>query len=383
MTGPARLYIHCGMHKTGTTALQDAFASNEKKLKEAGVLVPRAGRMNGPKGSHVFASYSGHHNIAWELTRDRRFHPQRGSIAALATEIEAFSGSVFLSSEDFESLLATPRGFLPLQRVAQATGRRLVLIIYLRNQLSYWESLFPEMLKAGFGDEYDRLARSVIRAGHLAAEEWDFQFDYERLVLGIQQMSGIELIARNYHALGPASVVADVASLLGVEHVLDATAADGFINTREAPEHSLRRFYQNRTGAPPTLVQRLRIEQLCRNLPPLATAPALAREFADRFRDGNVSVCRSMGIPQTGLDMSTADPPSPMLDLGLFFSIETISAVRLGAVDHHDLGSVDDAAVAWWNGAARAGVAQTIRQAGVRALVRTTLKTYKDRLSPS
>jgi hypothetical protein len=103
-----RLFIHCGLHKTGTKALQIFLRNNTKRLRDAGILYPYAGCLD--------SVASGHHNIAWQIARDRRFDKALGDIGALAKEIGNFSGDILLSSEDFEGALGRPEAFAPLMQ---------------------------------------------------------------------------------------------------------------------------------------------------------------------------------------------------------------------------------------------------------------------------
>src|SRR4051794_28655990 len=54
-----RILIHAGLHKTGTTALQEFLSSVTVKLREQNVLYPSAGRPAELPDAH--------HNIAWQL----------------------------------------------------------------------------------------------------------------------------------------------------------------------------------------------------------------------------------------------------------------------------------------------------------------------------
>jgi hypothetical protein len=92
MNQPTKFYIHCGLHKTGTTALQAFLRQNTEKLRDAGVLYPYAGCPD--------SCPAGHHNIAWQLSRDRRYNRGYGGMDALAKEIGDFGGDILLSSED-------------------------------------------------------------------------------------------------------------------------------------------------------------------------------------------------------------------------------------------------------------------------------------------
>src|SRR5580698_2104336 len=93
-------FIHCGLHKTGTTALQNALRDYADALPAAGLFVPRSGRIDVLGG--------GHHNLAWRLTGDHRLDRTVDHLAALGEELAGRSGNPILSSEDLETALAEP-----------------------------------------------------------------------------------------------------------------------------------------------------------------------------------------------------------------------------------------------------------------------------------
>ena len=41
-----RVFVHCGLHKTGTTALQQFLLAVSPSLLKLGILYPRAGRLD-------------------------------------------------------------------------------------------------------------------------------------------------------------------------------------------------------------------------------------------------------------------------------------------------------------------------------------------------
>ena len=80
-----------------------------RSVTGARVLYPASGRLSrGAPG--------GHHNIAWQLAGDRRFHRSAGTLDDVAAEIAAFPGDAILSCEDFESILGNTKRFVPLFR---------------------------------------------------------------------------------------------------------------------------------------------------------------------------------------------------------------------------------------------------------------------------
>src|SRR5580692_1458836 len=100
--------LHCGLHKTGTTALQNALRDHAAALPMAGYFVPRSGRIDAMGG--------GHHALAWRLTGDHRLGGG-DELPALERELATGSGNPILSSEDFETALAQPALFAPLLKV--------------------------------------------------------------------------------------------------------------------------------------------------------------------------------------------------------------------------------------------------------------------------
>ena len=155
--GRRRVLLHAGLHKTGTTALQRFLASATDALRARGALYPMAGR----------GSSDGHHNIAWQLAGDRRFRSSAGALDDLALEISSFSGDAILSSEDFEGILGTPSRFLPLLKHSLLKDHSFTIVLWVRDQASYLESLFFEMLHHRMAEEGDRFCRRILAHGQI------------------------------------------------------------------------------------------------------------------------------------------------------------------------------------------------------------------------
>ena len=101
-----------------------------------------------------------------------------------------------------------------LARIANSTQRELVLIIYIRNQIFYLESLYCEMLKHGFADEYKTLAEQVIERKMLSMKEWVFHFDYLRIARHVARIPNTRVVFRSFHNLQDNSIFADFRSVL-------------------------------------------------------------------------------------------------------------------------------------------------------------------------
>jgi hypothetical protein len=128
-------------------------ARNDSVLRSAGIFVPRSGRTD--------QASAGHHNIAWELGGNPQFDPAYGTFADVIGEVAASdSRIVCLSSEEFEFLHADRRALTMLRDGFAAIGYETRIILYLRPQADYLESLYAEIVKAwdvAFDDYFDTI----------------------------------------------------------------------------------------------------------------------------------------------------------------------------------------------------------------------------------
>jgi hypothetical protein len=134
-------FVHVGTHKTGTSSLQSMLARNDCTLESLGVFIPRSGRTD--------RASAGHHNIAWELGGNPQFDPIAGTFADLIDEVAACGvPSVCISSEEFEFLFEDQHALTLLLDGFAAIGYETKIILYLRPQADYLESLYAEIVKA-------------------------------------------------------------------------------------------------------------------------------------------------------------------------------------------------------------------------------------------
>jgi hypothetical protein len=331
-----KLYVHCGLHKTGTTALQIFLRNNTEKLRSAGILYPYTGCLD--------RVASGHHNIAWQITRDRRFEKELGDIETLRNEIGNFSGDIIISSEDFEGLLDTPSAFAPLAQYAISTHRELVLIIYVRNQISYLESLYLEMLMHGFGEEYEMTARHVIDRHIASMKEWVFHFDYRRIARRLAYIPNARLMFRNFHNLHNNSICSDFTSILGLDTIQFDGALNVQANERATPATYLSLFYQNRVGRPLSSAETEVVKDLCRDIHrQMNTGDAIRTALVRTFRIQNKRFCRGQKVPRDGLIFDTLQGETVRSTrLERFFSFETQCTIREIALQRTRLDLVAD-----------------------------------------
>ncbi len=229
-------FIHCGLHKTGTTALQHFLASNARALLESGLHYPASGTSVG----------GAHHNLAWELSRDRRFVRKNGGLELMLRQTAAIGRDTVVSSEDFESSLLSPERWTSLLETLKPLGYNVTFIVYLREPASYLQSLFLENIKHGCGDEFGAVARQVVERGSYSFKDWTFQFDYDAIARQMARISGARVVFRSFERLLDGSIVPDFFSLIGHTLPKGIIAADIEANLRTDTVTLLRRFVLNR-----------------------------------------------------------------------------------------------------------------------------------------
>ncbi len=147
---PERVILHVGPHKTGTTALQKAFAVNAKRLAAYGILYPDTGRDG-----------AAHQNVAracWKAD-----NPLLGELAEEIADCRvAFLSSELISALDLKGL----------QRLAPVFADVPIEVVYVLRRLplllpSHWRELVKHGQSLDFG-EYLEYARGEAPWRYLA-----------------------------------------------------------------------------------------------------------------------------------------------------------------------------------------------------------------------
>jgi hypothetical protein len=129
-----KIFLHIGMGKTGTTTLQYGLKNNYQHLLNHGWLYPTAGRYQ-QEGSV-------HHNVAFEIRKDPRFHPPAGGLKSLVAEISKTPAeNIIISSEVFNQ-----ETIEPLNNALSQFGP-IKVVVYLRRQVYSFQSLWAQMVK--------------------------------------------------------------------------------------------------------------------------------------------------------------------------------------------------------------------------------------------
>jgi hypothetical protein len=136
------IYFHIGTPKTGTTSLQWSLLNSRKKLEAAGVLFPSSGLSTNP---NQFA----HHQL-FEATKNRDKSLWRDVIAEIKNSKQSVA---VISSENFSLLKKEDIAFI---RSHIKSHIKCKLVVYLREQCEYLESLYNQAVKTGL-EKRDRL----------------------------------------------------------------------------------------------------------------------------------------------------------------------------------------------------------------------------------
>lgn len=164
------LYLHIGLHKTGTSTLQNFLGRNAGALAEAGYSWPRSGLVGG-----------GHHNLGYELMGKGRFFPEAGGLEALAAEL-AEAKNAIVSSEELEFL-----DLAQVRRLRQGLGERPVkVLVYLRRQDELIASTYAQQVRMG--------ANLGNLADYALASLYNPRFDFSQLLARWARVFGREAL---------------------------------------------------------------------------------------------------------------------------------------------------------------------------------------------
>ena len=195
-TATQTCYLHVGTHKTGTTSLQAFLTANAQKLADAGVAVPHAGRPTRNFG----AQNIGHHNLAWEAMGDARYDPDNGTFADAVAEIARLrKPTAILSAEGFEFLHARHGALERWNEALAAIDYRVKIVLYLRPQAEYAESLYAGLVRRPIDCSFDQFLEQILTDGAFHFHSRTYQFDYPVLVKSFGSVFGAEnIIVRPY-----------------------------------------------------------------------------------------------------------------------------------------------------------------------------------------
>lgn len=167
----ARAILHIGLHKTGTTLIQNTFAANRELLARHGVIYPEIGRA------------TGHHSLLMRwLSLDPHYATSTPPLALWrGLGRHARPGTTLvLSSEEFS------RGNKPVDlaeiRALLAPFDRIEVACFLRDQLSFVQSIQLEMGKKRAVPNFSALVDGACMTGLAAGLHVDYGALYDWLL---------------------------------------------------------------------------------------------------------------------------------------------------------------------------------------------------------
>ncbi|KIT16804.1 hypothetical protein [Jannaschia aquimarina] len=129
------VFLHIGLHKTGSTGLQRFFAREEAALAAAGIRFPKAGRAK-------VREQIIHSNLGWEYLGHDSFDPALGTLKDMEAEIAADPGADWILSNE---------GFSRIKDTAEFLSQRSIgpveIVAFSRERASLAPSLYTEQLK--------------------------------------------------------------------------------------------------------------------------------------------------------------------------------------------------------------------------------------------
>jgi len=332
-----QLILHVGFHKSGTSALQEAFFAQRAELRAQGIWYPDIGR-------------KAHHRIAWALTqkpwgwkaRGGEVTPYREFTKLMRKINSSKHKQVLLSSEFFSELTAEQ-----IQKIIGAVKNREVIVLFtLRPLVKLLSSSYQQYLKYGTKTDYVQWLHSVLDEPGVSKVSPTF---WKRHMHG-------EVIGRWSQAFGSSAVTVLIAdetkpevlfdslnSFLGLEKGFLKAQPTGRNRSLSLEEVSLllqinRSFPKQREWSEYLLfVRNGYIRQLTDNVPvkegkeklptpswAIEKANAVAKESKQKIKDLGVSVLGDLD----SLDKATVPSGEPNYPDSV--DIETVAAAMLG-----------------------------------------------------
>jgi hypothetical protein len=335
--------LHVGTHRTGSTSIQHLLSANTSALQERGYFYPRSGQL---------PDLPGHHNLAWEISGDRRFRESAGTIDDLMREMRSRPEHIILSSEDFGTSLDHEAKFSAFISFLQSSGFLVTIIVYLRNQIDYLLRSYLALLPTGWDlgwreslfnlDHREMLRRlhengDVLR-GYLILHEAGvdlsqhdsiFDADYCELLRRVCKNANVEVIVRSYDQ-ARTSICRDFLSIFKL--TLGDLRVDGevWVNVSPSLREYLLMFLRNRIGRRLLENEEAAVNRLVSSeAREIRLSAAAQMELFQRFREDNRTLFLHYGIPEPRIeDISRVNDSSETPYVDELFS-ENIESVFL------------------------------------------------------
>lgn len=135
------IFVHSGLHKTGSTAIQKYLNENKKEIEKENIYIPSTGQGFKKWVNHslIIQSLFGIYNAPKDLVNN------------LEKEISSRKENILLSSEDFSHLFSNKKILNFFCSKFEKKRYKIIFIIFFRNDLNYLSSLYTQLFN-GFKD---------------------------------------------------------------------------------------------------------------------------------------------------------------------------------------------------------------------------------------
>lgn len=111
-------------------------------------------------------------HLAWQISGDHRYQAAFGTIDDLIAEIADQPRHIIPSSEDFVCSVHHPESFSRFVDRLHGSGFAPRIVVCVRNQVDYAESLYLELLKFGLTDPFDRFVSEIVAERSYRWRDW-------------------------------------------------------------------------------------------------------------------------------------------------------------------------------------------------------------------
>lgn len=211
----SHLILHIGLHKTGTTSLQNSCFARADDLAKHGLIYPRLAARAHPDG------VPGHHGLTLTLAQSLpQYALEGGAEAAWAKLIAAHAASdrrILISSEEFSR---GRKGFrVDMERLGQIARAfdKVTVVCVLRDQISFLQSVYQETAKLGRAMALSQMIAHTVQHNDAAGLWVDWRPLYNHLLSGFapDQLCFIDYATASQAAGG---VVGAVLALGGITY---------------------------------------------------------------------------------------------------------------------------------------------------------------------
>ena len=204
----AKLVLHMGTHKTGTTTVQDCFHANRILLAEHGVIYPALGY------------HTGHHGVLTDwIALPQAYHLDRGGIGTLQALAAGYKDSdimLVLSSEEF-SRAGGAGGQVDMVALRSifAGFDQIKVVCCLRPQWQFLQSVYLEIARDRRPPAPPEIVSGALSIGQIDGLWCDYGALYDHLRTGFEadEIKLLDFVEVQTH---PDGIVGALLSELGV-----------------------------------------------------------------------------------------------------------------------------------------------------------------------